>query len=285
MATNARADLEQALQIARDIYSPSAESWALWSLSLLHTAEGQYGRALATVQDSLSIATSIGHREWMAGSRSILGELYVVLFAAEEAELQLRQALALAEQLHSQHWIHHATETLAAACCLLHDLAQAQAWLDTLLSPGTPMDSIHKRSCWARRAELALMEGRASLALEIAERLIASAPGMSQGRVIPYLWQLKAEALTARGQPEEASSLLQAAVGNAQAPQTQSLLWRLYASLGHAHNAMGQAAEAEANFSTAQRLVDELADTIPVQALRDGFLRGAYGVLESPPKT
>ncbi len=249
----------------------------------MHTGEGQYGRALEAVHGALSIATAIGHREWMAGSRSILGHLYVELFAAEEAQLQLRQALALAERLHSQHWIHHATGALAAACCLLNDLAQAQAWLDTLLSPGTPMDSIHKRSCWARRAELALLQGRASLALEIAERLIASAPGMSPGKVIPYLWQLKAEALAAMGQPEEAGSLLQAAVQHAQVPGARFLLWRLHASLGHVHGTMGQAAEAEAHFSTARLLVDELADTIRVQALRDGFLRGAHGLLRSPP--
>lgn len=280
---NAQADLEEALWIAHDTHAPSAESWALWSLGLLHTGEGQFGRALEAVQDSLSIATSIGHREWMAGSRSILGHLYVELFAAEEARLQLRQALALAEQLHSQHWIHDATGTLAAACCLLHDLAQAQAWMDTLLSPGTPMDSIHKRACWARQAELALLQGRASLALDVAERLIASAPGMSPGKVIPYLWQLKAEALSAMGQPEEASSLLQAAVQHAQVPETRLLLWRLYASLGRVHGTMGQAAEAEAHFSTARQLFDELADTIPVQDLKDGFLRGAHRLLRSSP--
>jgi adenylate cyclase len=281
IAINARADLEQALRIARDTNSPSAESWALWSLSLLHAAEGQYGRALDAVHSALSVATAIGHREWMAGSRSILGELYVALFAAEEAQLQLRQALALAERLHSQHWIHHATAALAGACCLLDGLEQAQAWLDTLLSPGTPMDSIHKRACWARQAELALLQGQASMALEIAERLIASAPGMSPGKVIPYLWQLKAEALAALGQPEEAAWLLQAAVRNAQMPGSRFLLWRLHASLGRVQGGMGQAPEAEAHLTTARRLVAELADTIPVQVLRDSFLRGAHGLLRA----
>jgi tetratricopeptide (TPR) repeat protein len=163
------------------------------------------------------------------------------------------------------------------------DLEQAQAWLDTLLSPGTPMDSVHKRFCWARRVELALLQGRAPLALEIAERLIASAPGLSPGEVIPYLWQLKAQALAAMGHPEQASALLQAAVGNAQVPGARVLLWRLHASLGRVHSTMGQAAEAKAHFSTARQLVDELAATIPVQALRNSFLRGARGLLGAPP--
>jgi tetratricopeptide (TPR) repeat protein len=128
---NAQADLEDALRIARDTNSPSAEAWALWALGLLHAAEGQYGRALEAVHGSLSVATAIGHREWMAGSRSILGQLYVALFAAEEARLQLRQALALANELHSQHWIHHAPQRWQepAACSTI--LAQAQpGWID-----------------------------------------------------------------------------------------------------------------------------------------------------------
>jgi hypothetical protein len=46
---------------------------------------------------------------------------------------------------------------------------------------------------------------------------------------------------------------------------------------------MGEAAEAKAHLKAARQLVDELADTIPLQALRDGFLYGAHGLLRSPP--
>jgi tetratricopeptide (TPR) repeat protein len=242
----------------------------------LYTGEGQYGRALETVHNALSVAAAIGHREWMAGSRSILGELYVELFAAEEAQLELRQALALAERLHSQHWIHHATAALARACCLLNDLVQAKGWLDTLLSPGTPMDGIRKRNCWARRAELALLQGRPSLALEIVEQLIASAPGMSAGQVIPYLWQLKAEALTAMGQTEEAGLLLRAAVRTAHVAGWRFILWRLHASLGRLYGALGHQLEAQAERSTAHGLVEELADTLPHGDLRDNYLQRAH---------
>jgi predicted Zn-dependent protease len=145
------------------------------------------------------------------------------------------------------------------------------------------MDSIHKRTCWARRAELALLQGQACMALEIAERLIASAPGISPTKVIPYLWHLKAHALAALGQPEEAASLLQSAVQHVQQAGIGSLAWRLHASLGHVCGTMWEAAEAEAHVSTARLLVDEVADTIPVQALKEGFLQGAHELLKSPP--
>jgi tetratricopeptide (TPR) repeat protein len=276
---NARSDLEEALKIARETDSPSAESWALWSLSLLHTGQGQYGQALEAVHSALSIASATGHREWMVGSRSVLGALYVELLAPDEARSQLRQALALAERLQSRHWIHHATGALAAACFLLNDLAQAQTCLEAVLSPETAMNTLHKRTCWARRAELALLQGQASLALDIVDRLIASAPGMAPGRVIPFLWKLKAEALAAAGRAEEAGSLLQAAVQHAQAAGERFLLWRIHTSLGRLYCTTHRQPEGEQQFSTARQHVRELADTVPGQGLRDSFLQRACGLL------
>jgi tetratricopeptide (TPR) repeat protein len=134
---------------------------------------------------------------------------------------------------------------------------------------------VHRRTCWARRAELALLQGDPTLALDIVERLIASAPGMSPGRVVTFLWKLRAEALAAAGQAEEASSLLQAAVRNAQAAGERFLLWRLHASLGRLHCTMDRRPEAEQEFSTARQLVQELADTVPGQGFRESFLQRA----------
>ena len=149
---------------------------------------------------------------------------------------------------------------------------------------GEDAETAGRRKTAAPAAEdEAQVPGTAARMLEIAERLIASAPGMSPGKVIPYLWHLKAEGLAAMGQPEEAGFLLQAAVGNAQVPGARFLLWRLHASLAYVHDTMGEATEAEAHSSTARLLVDALADTIRVQDLREGFLRGANGLLRSPP--
>jgi tetratricopeptide (TPR) repeat protein len=163
---------------------------------------------------------------------------------------------------------------------LANDLAGARTYLGAVLSPGMGMDSINKRQCWARQAELALLQGDPSLALDIVERLIASAPGMSPGRVIPFLWKVKAEALAAAGQTEKARSLLVAAVDSAQAPSARFLLWRLHASLRRLYRTTARPTEAEREFAMARQLIGELADTIPAQDLRDGFVRRAYGMLE-----
>jgi tetratricopeptide (TPR) repeat protein len=203
----------------------------------------------------------------------------VELLAPEEAQPQLEQALSLAEELRSQHWIHQATGALAAAYCLLNDPTQAQTCLETVISPQTLMDTMHKRYCWARRAELALAQGDPALALEIVERLIALAPGISPGCVITFLWKLKGEALSTMGHTEQALLLLQAAIENARATGERFLLWRIHASLGRLYSAMNRQSEAEEEFSTARQLIEELADTVPDEAVKANFLHRAHNML------
>jgi tetratricopeptide (TPR) repeat protein len=223
----------------------------------------------------------MGHREWIVGNRCALGGLYLELLAPEEARQHFESALALAEELRSRYWIHHATGALAATFCLLDDRTQAQILLDSVLSAETPMDSLARRYCWAIRAELALYQGDLALALDITDRLIASAPGMSPGRVITFLWKLKGEGLAGLGHFEEAQTLLEAAIENAEATGERFILWRMYASLGRLYCGMGRRSKAEEEFSTARKLVDELADTAPDGELRNNFLQRAHNVLRS----
>jgi tetratricopeptide (TPR) repeat protein len=276
-------DFEEAIRIAREIDSAPDEAWAHWALGLLHTAQGRFGPAMEVIQSGLRIASEIGHREWEVGNRLALGVLYAELLAPEQARRQLERALTLAGELRSQYWIHHVTGTLAGAYYLLDNLTQAQTCLETVLSPQTPMDTMGNRYCWARQAELALAQGNPALALDITDRLIASAPGMSPGRVITFLWKLKGEALIAMGQTEEAQTLLQAAAENAQATGERFLLWRIHTSLGRLYRALGRQSEAQNELATARELIQELADTVPTGELRDIFLQRAHERLRSSP--
>jgi adenylate cyclase len=271
-------DLEEAIRIAREIGSASDEAWACWALGLLHTGQGRYGSALEVIQSGLHIALEIGHREYEVASRCFLGVLYVELLAPEQALRQLKGALTLAGELHSQLYIHYITGALAGAYCLLDDLAAARTCLETVLSLQTPMDTVGNRYCWSRQAELALVQGNPALALDIADRLVASAPGMSPGRVITFLWKLKGEALATMGRTDEACFLLRGAIENAQATGERFLLWRLHGSLGRLYRAMGQEPEAEKERSEARELIEALGATVPDETLKDNFIQAAYGM-------
>jgi tetratricopeptide (TPR) repeat protein len=280
---DALGDLEEAIRIARETDSASDETWAHWALGLLHTVEGRLGHAMQAIQEGLRIAVAVGHREYEWANRWALGVLYVELLAPEEARQQLEAALTLARESRSKLHVHYATGAMAWTHFLQGDIMGAQTCLETVLSADTPMDTMGNRYCWARRAELALAQGNPTLALDITDRLIASAPGMSPGRVITHLWWLKGKALTAMGHTEKAQLLLHAAIENAQATEERFLLWRLHASLARLHRALGLQSAAEEEFSAARKLIEELGETLPDGELRDNFLRRAYlGLIPSP---
>ncbi len=125
-----------------------------------------------------------------------------------------------------------------------------------------------------------LFQGDPALALEIVNRLIASAPGMSSGGVITFLWKLKGEALAAMGRAKRAESLLQATIENARELDERFLLWRVHASLGRHYRAMNQQMEARKEFSVARELIEELAATVPDEGLKVKFLQRASNSLD-----
>ena len=278
-APDAFSDYKEALLIAEEIGSAPDEAWAYWSLGLLHTIRGHFGRALEVMQKGLHIASELGHREWEVCNRFALGMLYSELFAPIQAREQLDGALILTGELRSPHYIHLVRGVIAGACIVMEDLSSASTCLEEVILPETSMDTLGKRYCWTRRAELALAQGDPTLALDITERLIVSAPGMSPKRVITTLWKLKAEALAAKGRNEEAHFLLHQAIDNSEAAGERFLRWRLHASLARLCRARDRLEEAEKEYSTAQALIDELAASLPDEFLKARFRHGANGIL------
>jgi tetratricopeptide (TPR) repeat protein len=234
------------------------------------------------MQSGLQIASEYGHREWEIGNRFALGILYSELFTPEDALKHLDQALELAKGLQSQYWINHVIGALAGAYLLQGDLTAAETCLTTVISPDTPMDTMGKRYCWVRQAELTLAQGDPVLALEITERLIASAPGRSPGDVIIFLWMLKGQSQVVLGREREAVSLMEAAEENAQELGERYLLWRIHATLGQLYRAINKDAEAQEEYSAARELIEELATSIPDEALKENFLKGAVKLLDAP---
>ena len=273
-------DLEEAIRIAREIHLSPEIAWAHWSLGLLHTVHGQFGRALKVMQNGLEIASEIGHGEWLVGNRFALGVLYAELFVPEEAQQHLEQALDQAKELQSQYWINHVSGALATAYQLLDNPTKARSCLENVLAPQTAMDTMGKRYCWARRAELALFQSDSALALDIVDRLITSAPNVSPDSVITFLWKLKGDVLADVGRTAEAESWLNAALSNARAQNEQFLVWRVYTSLSQLYRTLNRHKEAQQAFSTAWELIGGIADTIPDKTLQDNFLRQAQNSLD-----
>ncbi len=266
---------EQAIKIAREIGQRSAEIYALCALGQFLGPRGEYAYALKVAQEGLALAEQIEHHEWMTNGHWELGALYLDLLALPEARTSLERALALAHEVGSWNWIRIVSGFLARVLILQEDFKQVESILTAVLEPDAPMQTIGQRLVWAARAELALVRGDHSLALDITDRLIASAANLTDERVIPHLWKLRGEALAALHQVAEAEAALRAAQEAAQAQGLRALLWRICVALGKLFQNQGRQKDAEQVFANARTTIEELAAPILDEKLRATFLSSA----------
>ena len=270
---------EQALKTAREIGQPSAEAYALFALAQYLGPYGEYARALEVAQAGLALAEQIEHRQWLTFGYWQVGVLYLELLALPEALQRLEQALALAQEIGSWNWIRIVSGFLARAYLLQHDFTKAESILTAALEPDAAMQTIGQRLVWAARADLSLARGDPGLALDITDRLIASAANLSDERAIPRLWKLRGEALAALHREAEAETVLRVAQEAAHARRLRPLLWRIAVALGMLYQNQGRREEAERAFVTARSIIEELAANIPDQHLREQFLSQATVML------
>ncbi|MFQ5859688.1 MAG: tetratricopeptide repeat protein, partial [Anaerolineae bacterium] len=202
---------EMGLEIAREIGWRAGEAYALLELGYCLGPLGEYASALDCARAGLDVAQDIAHHQWMTGAYCALGALYLDLLALPAARQHLEQALALAKEVGSWHWIRTATGHLACTCILQDELTLAETLLNTALGSDAPCRTIGERMVWCARGELALAAGDPDLALQIADQLIASAANLTPEQAIPRLWKLRGEALAALDRTEEAEVELQAA--------------------------------------------------------------------------
>jgi DNA-binding NarL/FixJ family response regulator len=208
-----------------------------------------------------------------------VGVLYCDLLALPEAQQQLEQALALAHEIGSWHWMRKVAGLLAPVYLLQQDHTSAEAVLTAALEPDAPMQTIGQRLIWAARADLALARADPGTALEITERLIASASNLSDKYVIPRLWKLRGEAQASLGRRAEAETMLRASQEAAQAQRLRPLLWRICVALGKLSQAQGLHEEAEQALATAWAVIEELAAEVPDEQLRAHFVAQATTML------
>jgi tetratricopeptide (TPR) repeat protein/DNA-binding CsgD family transcriptional regulator len=268
-------DTEQALKIAQDIDQRPAESYALFQLALCLGSQGEYERALATVQMSLDIAEEIEHRQWQTAAQTVLGGIYYGLLAYPRARTHFEQALALAREIGSLFWTRIATGYLASALISQGDLGQAELVLSGALDPQTPAQTMAQRLMRCAQVELALAQENPARALDITNLLITSDPNTSHGQHILRVSKLRGEALMALQQPIEAESALTAAQTIAKEQGARPMQWRIYVALGSLYQGQGRHKEAEQVLATARTIIEELASTIEDDSLRDNFMRQA----------
>jgi DNA-binding CsgD family transcriptional regulator len=274
---------EEALQIARASNWQQGEAHALIIGASTVGQAGDYSRALEWLTRADSLTEEHQSRESFVRLHMTFGEVFKDLLAFTEARQHLEAALASALELGSRLLMLSATARLVSVSIFEHDLAHARDLLALSLPAEYPEGQViaPARRLWSARAELELAQGDPSRALEIVDRLLGSTVNLAHdgSQAVPYLSHLRAGALAALGQREEAEGELHGTLPLASRQGNQSMLWRLHADLGKVQRALGRREDAEREFSSARTIIEDLANRLHEGTLRENFLERALGTM------
>jgi DNA-binding CsgD family transcriptional regulator len=240
---------------------------------------GLFDRGLAHMHKALETALEIEHQQWITGARCLLGQSYVLMLASALALRHLDAALPIAETLGSAYWLDTLRAYQALAYLLEGRLKQAEAALQAVKPRETrtlwePHTFSERRVAWVC-GELALARGEPQLALQFAERLIATAPGEVRTQRIPRLWKLKGEALAALKRLGEATEALEAARLGALERREAPVLWQIDSSLARVYRLLKREDDARDALTAAREGIEALAKTIDDDELRAQFRQRA----------
>jgi DNA-binding CsgD family transcriptional regulator len=228
------------------------------------------------------IATEIEHQQWLISAHYCLGRIYTSLLAPAPAISALEAGLSLARALGSTFWIAMLAAQKALAHLLTRDFPSATATLQEAMPREQQPRNMAERDVAVAWGELALAQGESDEALQIAERLLATAPGMAPGETpqpIPRLLKLQGEALIALSRLDEAVDVLRRAKQGALERNARPVLWTIHRALARAYQLQRRKDLARRELAAALLLVEELAATLDDVSLREQFLQAAVDSL------
>lgn len=295
-AVNDELRAPRSIRLAREIGWRAGEAFLRFLIADCLMWRGEYDRAIPLTREALEQAEEIEHREWTAGSLRLLGAMSLDLLAPHAARKDLEAAYQIARKLGSRAWMRWTAAPLAMARARTSDLSGAVEVLDDAASvggptpgglarPGSDALTLGEGKLWLARAEIALMQRRPDTTLEIVDARLAFERAANPHDVlgVPRLSLLRGEALVSLERYDEASLALDSARAEATEQGARPMLWRIEAAFGHLHRLQRRRLEARRAFDTARGIADELATTIPDDALRAQFREGLDSLIPSGP--
>ncbi|MBA2681926.1 MAG: AAA family ATPase, partial [Ktedonobacteraceae bacterium] len=240
-------DAEEALRLAGQIDWLAGQAFAENTLAHTLLSFGEFGPALSHAQEASHIAIEIEHRQWMVSTSYGLGRAYLLLLAPTPAITALEAGLTVARELGSTFWIATLTANLGLAYVLKHNLPAAFTTLQSVMPHEQHPRTIAERQIALAWGELALAQGEPDRALQIAEHLLTSVPGLlpdQPAQPIPHLLKLKGEALLTLARMDEAVVVLEDAKRGAVARNERPVLWTIHRVLGQAYQLLQREGQA-----------------------------------------
>jgi predicted ATPase/DNA-binding CsgD family transcriptional regulator len=273
----------EAIKIAQQIGWRAGEANANAYLALAMGARGAYTRALQCARDGLDIALDID-AIWEGVAHIAFGKTHHDCVSLDFARMHFEQAMAYARRVGAAEFFNTAASFLVSTLIVRDELAAARELLNELPNlPPAQTQTTSQRLVACARAELLLVERRWSDSLDVIDGLIEVAPHTSEGKVVPRLWLIRAEALARLNRADEAEAVLHVAARAAADHDLKPMLWRIRVALGKQLRSRRKHDEAQTQLDQARAVVAALASDLPDELLRESLRRGFEAMLPDAP--
>jgi class 3 adenylate cyclase/tetratricopeptide (TPR) repeat protein len=262
----------EAIRAGRRLRLPLLIIIPSWFMGKAACCLGDYGQALAQLQEAYDVDDRIGDRAWKTRLLNTLGWCYAEIGSVERARPYNERAAALAHAIGDPEIIANAEINLALNHLALGDVERARAHLDPIrdgLERGDPFQR------WRYRMHLldglgrvALARGEPAEALALADDECLRARRHRAPKIEARALELRGRALVALEQHDDAERVLLDAVAVAERiayPRTQ---WVALGLLAEIARRRGRVREVETYGSRRHAVVEALVASLPDPALQ-----------------
>ena len=256
----------------------ATENWwgqtsVLYHLTLAMMEQGEYGKALTSARQCVSIAYEHDVMPWHGNSLSLLGMVYRAVLALDEARAAHEKSLTFHREIKSMPLSRIAAAELCADYALAEAWEEAASYALQAMEPQSPIFLLCFRLQRWYEVEALLRAGKVEQATEYAQRL-GKAIGPCRRHRIPYLRSLAVLAQH-QGASSEAIAHLQEAAQLAEEMSLPGELWLILAALAELYRQQGNNEDASIAYNRAALLLYNLADSLEESGQRAAFLASA----------
>ena len=264
----AREALEASLRISRAAQMDWHILPPLFILCDVMGSLGHYGLGLRYGLEAVELAERLEIIYFKSIALDFLGNLYRDLNLLDEAEAAHAQGAEEASQGHAGNWLPRIEADLAIDRLRRGDLQVGEKLQKALETSMARKQEVHGTRCLEGLAEWALAVGDAEQALAYARQLreLATARGMREA--LTGAWQWEGLTLAALGRVEEAKESLLQALALAETLGAPCVLREVHGALRTFYGAQGQTALAAQHAQTLERIIVQIANSLPDRAPR-----------------
>jgi DNA-binding NtrC family response regulator/tetratricopeptide (TPR) repeat protein len=273
---------ERAIALGRQLRRPEIIIFSTWFLGKAHCCVGDYGGAIALLENAYELCDRIGDRAWKSRMLNTLGWCFGEIGSIERARDYNQRAAVVAREIGDPEILSNADINLAMNHLALGEREHALALLEpieaTLARPGDPWMR------WRYALHVHDARGAIELARGAPDLALASADAQLQGARRHRVPKVEARALTQRGaallaleRGDDADASLREGVALAARIGYLRGVWQACRLLAEHARRIGDAATAAARGAEARAAAERGADSLADDGLRRRLIVSAVG--------